>query len=166
MEQSFLGFKATHPDWQPQDPSATVYLSKMADDLAYRGDSSAQQRHGKSAGGAALGFTPVNSVLAARSQLYDDALMRSISLAKGSNAAALAASAMKTGPRSARPQALQAVEESRDSLDLEYEDATPAGMERQQDGAPRVTPAQISQQAGVRGLLDNVYHGTTAPARW
>ena len=31
MEKSFLNFKAAHPEWQPTDPSGSLYLSKMAD---------------------------------------------------------------------------------------------------------------------------------------
>ena len=31
MEKSFLNFKATHPEWQPSDPSGSLYLSRMAD---------------------------------------------------------------------------------------------------------------------------------------
>lgn len=52
-------------------------------------------------GGLAINFTPANSALAQRSQLYTDAFERSILLAsKPSNALALQASALKTGPRS------------------------------------------------------------------
>ncbi|KAG5636822.1 hypothetical protein H0H81_006738 [Sphagnurus paluster] len=31
MEKSFLHFKATNPDWNPSDPSGSLYLSRMAD---------------------------------------------------------------------------------------------------------------------------------------
>ncbi|KAI8989804.1 APG9-domain-containing protein [Trametes punicea] len=31
MEKSFLNFKAAHPDWIPNDPSGSLYLSRMAD---------------------------------------------------------------------------------------------------------------------------------------
>ncbi|KAF9469255.1 putative transmembrane protein [Collybia nuda] len=31
MEKSFLNFKATNPDWNPSDPSGSLYLSRMAD---------------------------------------------------------------------------------------------------------------------------------------
>ena len=31
MEKSFLNFKAAHPEWQPTDPSGSLYLSRMAD---------------------------------------------------------------------------------------------------------------------------------------
>ena len=31
MEKSFLNFKAAHPDWTPNDPSGSLYLSRMAD---------------------------------------------------------------------------------------------------------------------------------------
>jgi autophagy-related protein 9 len=29
MEKSFLHFKATHPDWQPADPSSSIYLDRL-----------------------------------------------------------------------------------------------------------------------------------------
>ncbi|KIR54433.1 autophagy-like protein 9 [Cryptococcus gattii Ru294] len=29
MEQSFLHFKATHPDWQPSDPSSSLFLDRL-----------------------------------------------------------------------------------------------------------------------------------------
>lgn len=29
MEKSFLHFKATHPDWQPADPSSSMYLDRL-----------------------------------------------------------------------------------------------------------------------------------------
>jgi autophagy-related protein 9 len=32
MEQSFLHFKAAHPDWQPSDPSSSVFLDKLMSD--------------------------------------------------------------------------------------------------------------------------------------
>lgn len=31
MEKSFLNFKAANPDWQPTDPSGSLYLSRMAE---------------------------------------------------------------------------------------------------------------------------------------
>ncbi|CAJ0766075.1 4724_t:CDS:10 [Entrophospora sp. SA101] len=31
MEKSFLNFKANHPDWEPTDPTGSLFLSKMAD---------------------------------------------------------------------------------------------------------------------------------------
>ncbi|KAK0497041.1 APG9-domain-containing protein [Armillaria luteobubalina] len=31
MEKSFLNFKAANPDWNPSDPSGSLYLSRMAD---------------------------------------------------------------------------------------------------------------------------------------
>lgn len=32
MEQSMLGFKANHPDWEPTDPVSSVFLARMAAD--------------------------------------------------------------------------------------------------------------------------------------
>ncbi|KAI0748469.1 APG9-domain-containing protein [Daedaleopsis nitida] len=37
MEKSFLNFKAAHPDWTPNDPSGSLYLSRMADLSAAHG---------------------------------------------------------------------------------------------------------------------------------
>ena len=31
MEKSFLNFKATNRDWNPSDPSGSLYLNRMAD---------------------------------------------------------------------------------------------------------------------------------------
>ena len=31
MEKSFLNFKAAHPDWTPNDPHGSDYLTRMAD---------------------------------------------------------------------------------------------------------------------------------------
>jgi hypothetical protein len=165
MEQSILGFKATHPDWQPQDPSATLYLTRMADDLAGSNPRrTGESRESKTASGPA--FTPVNSILAARSQLYEDAFVRSITLARGANASALAASAMKSGPRSNRtPALLQAVEESQSSLDMEYEDAA-APPQNAGISSSAADAGGISQQAGVRGMLDHIYQGTNVGGKW
>lgn len=174
MEQSFLNFKASHPDWQPQDPSATLYLSRMTDFAAAHHPKRDVLTSPVNDGGPA--FTPVNSVLAARSQLYEDAFMRSISLAKGPNASILAASAIKTGPRSvargaaARLHALQAVEESQSSLDHEYDDEDAAGYVDPHTAAEEASgtgsaPDTVSQQAGVRGLLENLYQGGPKPGQ-
>ncbi|KDN53404.1 APG9-domain-containing protein [Tilletiaria anomala UBC 951] len=177
MEQSFLNFKATHPDWQPQDPSATLYLSRMVD--------LASQQVGVHSRGRDLSmsprrepglpFTPVNSVLAARSQFYDDAFMRSISLAKQPNVSILAASATKAGQRGARQHGqstqsrpLQAVTESEASLDGDFEDAAVPSITHEGDGLgpPTVSTSDVSQQAGVRGLLDHLYQGGHPGGPW
>jgi len=36
MEKSFLNFKAANPDWNPSDPTGSLYLSRMADISARR----------------------------------------------------------------------------------------------------------------------------------
>ncbi|KAN0062741.1 autophagy protein atg9 [Thecaphora frezii] len=114
MEQSILGFKANHPDWEPTDPASSLFLSRMAaaatdaeGDLApparFRGEGGVVSAGGSldprqlEYPGEAEGkpFTPVNStLLATRSQFYENAFTRSIALARDKdNAAALAASA-------------------------------------------------------------------------
>ncbi|EPQ26657.1 uncharacterized protein PFL1_05637 [Pseudozyma flocculosa PF-1] len=142
MEQSMLGFKANHPDWEPTDPASSLFLSRMAamgsDGGAlpaghWLGDDGRPAREGRytdrgrgaaaGAGGGGGGgggfeglrgasraaadaaevggkpFTPINStLLATRSQFYEDAFTRSIALARDKdNAAALAASAHNQG---------------------------------------------------------------------
>lgn len=139
MEQSLLGFRAANPTWQPTDPTASLFLSRLAAEMAtpshfstspppppapigkmsgvgevgaggdrsygaakgvFTGSGPGTTRiNGSSSGG--VNFTPANSTLAQRSQLYNDAFERSILLAsKPGNAAALQASAVKSGPRS------------------------------------------------------------------
>lgn len=42
MEKSFLHFKATHPDWTPQDPSSSLFLDR----LMAQGPPSSSMYHG------------------------------------------------------------------------------------------------------------------------
>jgi autophagy-related protein 9 len=55
MEKSFLNFKATNPDWNPTDPSGSLYLNRMAD-LTHA--SAGGPGHGLGPGGSALPFNP------------------------------------------------------------------------------------------------------------
>ncbi|PWN88153.1 APG9-domain-containing protein [Acaromyces ingoldii] len=125
MEQSLLGFRAANPDWHPADPVASLFLSRVAAAEATsprhrqgaHASANGKSSGGGGGGGAASSFTPANSTLAQRSQLYNEAFERSISLAKPGNAAALQASAVKIGPRThAKPKTLQAVDEDEDGL--------------------------------------------------
>jgi autophagy-related protein 9 len=127
MEQSLLGFRAANPSWQPTDPTASLFLSRLAAEMAQNAGQTAHpspigrlnaahdlqsatatsastndMSAGKSTGhvGHLVNFTPANSTLAQRGQMYNNAFDRSILLASKRNAAALQASATKTGPRS------------------------------------------------------------------
>ena len=63
MEKSFLHFKATHPDWQP-DPASSVFLNRMRDHL-----SSSVYTTGTGGRGLGLGSRMDESM--ARSKAYD-----------------------------------------------------------------------------------------------
>lgn len=184
MEQSLLGFRAANPSWQPSDPSASLFLSRLAsmDPISPppRSRGVAQQLHTTGRGHTAtnnnnnvLSFTPANSTLAQRSQLYNDAFERSISLAtKPSNALALQASAVKIGNRSVAAKTLQAVDEDLDmdqeeevDEDLDpnsnsaYEDARPEVQKRQQQQQQNLTQSnETNEQESVnlRGLLEHI----------
>lgn len=62
MEKSFLHFKATHPDWQP-DPASSVFLDRLRDQVY--------------AGGGGRGFRLEDSRLKERSRSYDRAWAKS-----------------------------------------------------------------------------------------
>ncbi|MCO5599876.1 hypothetical protein L7F22_053983 [Adiantum nelumboides] len=116
MEQSLLGFRAANPNWHPSDPSASMFLSRIAAEMSTSPTPQAQNgRHfatspppapvpiGKLSGlgtttnaSGGVAFTPANSTLAQKSQLYNEAFDRSILLAsKPSNAVALQQSAIR-----------------------------------------------------------------------
>jgi autophagy-related protein 9 len=92
MEKSFLNFKATNPDWNPSDPSGSLYLNRMADltanlhhTLSNRRRQQSQQNHPTDLS-ATVHFAPDTGHATGRldrSQDYDRAL-------KQSQAAALA----------------------------------------------------------------------------
>ncbi|KAK0549112.1 autophagy protein atg9 [Tilletia horrida] len=122
MEQSFLNFKVANPDWLPADPSGSLFLSRLTETVARHQH---QVQRSRNASGAVDPYgsptldaystasflhhdmsgtagSTAESTLAARRHLYDEAFNRSILLAsKPQNAEALAASATKSGPRSA-----------------------------------------------------------------
>lgn len=111
MEQSFMGFKAANPDWLPADPSGSLFLSRIIDGTAvpfpYPSSSArnsspnngnGQDRNGF---GGGIGFTPVNSTLALRSQAYEEAFAKSISLGRATkNAGNLSNGSIKRGQSS------------------------------------------------------------------
>ncbi|THH10276.1 hypothetical protein EW145_g1440 [Phellinidium pouzarii] len=71
MEKSFLNFKAANPEWQPADPSGSLYLSRMAD-LTH----GAVRRRPRGSPSNAQGFS-TEQRLAERAQEYDRALRQS-----------------------------------------------------------------------------------------
>lgn len=186
MEQSLLGFRAANPSWQLSDPSASLFLSRLtamdstSPPLKSRG--ATQQLHTATRGHSAtnnnnhnnnvFSFTPANSTLAQRSQLYNDAFERSISLAtKSSNALALQASAVKIGNRSVAAKTLQAVnedlnmdqeddEEVDEDLDPNsnsaYEDARPEVQKRQQQNLTQSNETNGQESVNLRGLLEHI----------
>lgn len=205
MEQSLLGFRAANPTWQPSDPSASLFLSRLAamdpSSPSNRGrkagnqqtslnrtssppfsnknhytNARGQQHQGPNGGisnnnNNVLNFTPANSTLAQRSQLYTEAFERSISLAtKPSNALALQASAVKTGNRSVAAKTLQAVNEDLGDGEGEeeginedfdpnsnsaYEDARPEAQKQQYD-LNQSEENKSHDQANLRGLLQHI----------
>jgi autophagy-related protein 9 len=68
--------QATHPEWQPSDPSASIFLSKMTDQPVLR---SPQLRKGRlSHQHGPSNELPESDYLRDRSQVYERALQRSI----------------------------------------------------------------------------------------
>ena len=73
MEKSFLHFKATNPDWQP-DPASSVFLYRLKDQLS-------DSMH--SGGDVARGFGLQDAKLKEKSRSYDRAYARSSHLLRG-----------------------------------------------------------------------------------
>jgi len=74
MEKSFLNFKAAHPEWQPTDPSGSLYLNRMADFTIKRGaHGTARRRFPLSASGAIMGDRRFTD----RAQKYEHVLQQS-----------------------------------------------------------------------------------------
>ncbi|EGN95584.1 hypothetical protein SERLA73DRAFT_95101 [Serpula lacrymans var. lacrymans S7.3] len=74
MEKSFLNFKAANPDWNPTDPSGSLYLTRMAD------FSATLAGHSRRRSGSGLESTigaEQKKDLADRAQEYDRALRQS-----------------------------------------------------------------------------------------
>ncbi|KAL9940096.1 hypothetical protein V8E36_000801 [Tilletia maclaganii] len=117
MEQSFINFKMSNPDWLPADPSGSLFLTRLTETVArQQGGPYSRGRapmdphagpyatsnylHSGAEPGTATGAGMAESTLTARKALYDEAYNRSILLAsKPRNAEALAASAIKVGSR-------------------------------------------------------------------
>lgn len=82
MEKSFLNFKATHPEWNPTDPSGSLYLSRMAEYSMNRPHNTQLRRRAVGLETSTL-LTPTPerqgeaSSLADRAQEYDRALLQS-----------------------------------------------------------------------------------------
>lgn len=176
MAQSLLGFVAANPEWAPApDTSASLFLSRIGETSDAAPPSSARNASGRPGRTPdVLSFTPANSTLAMRSQLYDDAFARSVALASRSNADALRASANKTpGTRSAsatpagkarspgRTGALQAVDEDESDVEqgsfMDLEEEARAGARRVQ-GATEASEINAPQE-GLKDLLLQAYGG-------
>ncbi len=63
MEKSFLNFKAAHPDWTPNDPSGSLYLSRMADLSAVHPNAITRRRLFQRASNMADGHGPMDSTV-------------------------------------------------------------------------------------------------------
>ncbi|KAF8211873.1 autophagy protein Apg9-domain-containing protein [Mycena galopus ATCC 62051] len=78
MEKSFLNFKAANPDWNPTDPSGSLYLSRMADLNASHYPNSILRRRQTAAPAAELAQSVrMPDGLGERAQEYDRALRQS-----------------------------------------------------------------------------------------
>ncbi|KAJ7149368.1 putative transmembrane protein [Mycena filopes] len=80
MEKSFLNFKAANPDWNPTDPSGSLYLSRMADFSAAHYPNSILKRRpgtGPAAADLAQSVRPPPEGFGERAQEYDRALKQS-----------------------------------------------------------------------------------------
>ncbi|KAL1720107.1 putative transmembrane protein [Schizophyllum commune] len=76
MEKSFLNFKAANPDWNPSDPTGSLYLSKMADITAHQNPSAARRRSVHLDHSTFI-TPPDASTMTERAQEYDRALLQS-----------------------------------------------------------------------------------------
>ncbi|KLT42729.1 APG9-domain-containing protein [Cutaneotrichosporon oleaginosum] len=56
MEKSFLHFKATHPDWQPSDPSSSVFLDRLMAAVPHSGQPAPRAGASMYHGGRGLGL--------------------------------------------------------------------------------------------------------------
>ncbi|KAJ7087742.1 autophagy protein Apg9-domain-containing protein [Mycena epipterygia] len=79
MEKSFLNFKAANPDWNPTDPSGSLYLSRMADLSASHYPHSILRRRPGTGGPPELAQPErkADGALGDRAQEYDRALKQS-----------------------------------------------------------------------------------------
>jgi len=108
MEKSFLNFKATNPDWNPSDPSGSLYLSRMADyGAAHHMNAYSRRRHGAGLDGTmhfATSEPQAEGSLADKAQEYDRALRQSqyaATMRRRPGGSVLGASALGTGGPSA-----------------------------------------------------------------
>ncbi|KII89178.1 hypothetical protein PLICRDRAFT_53644 [Plicaturopsis crispa FD-325 SS-3] len=80
MEKSFLNFKAANPDWNPTDPSGSLYLSRMADINVAHSSPSRRRRPGPGLESTMTGTVLLGerrTDLADRASEYDRALRQS-----------------------------------------------------------------------------------------
>ncbi|KAJ6502213.1 putative transmembrane protein [Mycena sanguinolenta] len=77
MEKSFLNFKAANPDWNPTDPSGSLYLSRMADLGASHYPNSILRRRQTGAAQELTRSVRLPDGLGERAQEYDRALQQS-----------------------------------------------------------------------------------------
>ncbi|KAH8117210.1 APG9-domain-containing protein [Phellopilus nigrolimitatus] len=80
MEKSFLNFKAANPEWQPTDPSGSLYLSRMADFTHGHGHGPSGVPRGRFPESPSRGHThgvPTERRFAERTYEYDRALRQS-----------------------------------------------------------------------------------------
>lgn len=76
MEKSFLNFKATNPEWNPTDPTSSLYLSRMAE-LHAPGSLLRRRPHHSLTGDTPPPPPMSGSAMFDRGQEYDRALMQS-----------------------------------------------------------------------------------------
>ncbi|KAJ7156996.1 putative transmembrane protein [Mycena crocata] len=78
MEKSFLNFKAANPDWNPTDPSGSLYLSRMADlNASHYPNSILRRRPAGATPELAQSERNPDASLGERAQEYDRALKQS-----------------------------------------------------------------------------------------
>ncbi|KAF7338046.1 Autophagy-related protein 9 [Mycena venus] len=77
MEKSFLNFKAANPDWNPTDPSGSLYLSRMADLSASHYPNSILRRRQATGAADLAQSVRMPDGLGERAQEYDRALRQS-----------------------------------------------------------------------------------------
>jgi autophagy-related protein 9 len=80
MEKSFLAFKAAHPEWNPTDPTGSLYLDRLREmhqNTNHPGHYQTMSRRGTAATFGA-GSALHKSTLAERSELYERALAQSM----------------------------------------------------------------------------------------
>jgi autophagy-related protein 9 len=80
MEKSFLAFKAAHPEWNPTDPTGSLYLDRLREMHQNTNHPGHHQTISRRGTVATFGAAPPlhKSTLAERSELYERALAQSM----------------------------------------------------------------------------------------